>query len=322
MKIVVLDYKTLNPGDLNFDNLEKLGDVTLYKDTDPTDETEIIKRIGDADIIIVNKIIISKKIIEACKNLKYIGVFATGYNNIDIKTAKAHGIIVTNCPNYSTHAVSQFTIGLLLEICHNTYRHSMSVMNGDWIKANDFCYWNYPIIELYDKTMGIIGFGNIGKNTGRIAKALGMKIITSGSRPTEEGRQIAEYLTMDELFKKSDVIALHCPLNEKTKEMINKNSISKMKDGVIILNTARGGLINEYDFKEALESGKIYGAGIDTVSVEPMKSDNPLLGVKNLIITPHIAWASIDTRRRLLDIATSNVECFIKGEPINVVDNN
>lgn len=319
MKIVFLDYKTLNPGDLSFDELESLGDVILYRDTDVKNESEIIEKIGDAEAIIVNKVPISKNIIEKCNNLKYIGLCSTGYNDIDIVEAKKRHISVRNCPDYSTYAVSQFTIGLLLEICHNTYRHTESVMAGEWIKADDFCYWKHPVIELYGKTMGIVGFGNIGKNTGRIAKSLGMNVITSGSGPTDEGREIGEYVSFDELLEKSDVIALHCPLNEKTEKIINKDTISKMKNGVILLNTARGGLIDEADFREALDSGKIYAAGIDTVAVEPMLENNALRGAQNLLITPHIAWASLDTRKRLLDIIVGNLQSYMNGESINEV---
>lgn len=320
MKIVVMDYQSLNPGDLSFEELKKFGEVRLYPLTDINNEDEIIERIADAEVVIINKTPISKNVIEKCKNIKYIGILATGYNNVDLDSANENNIVVTNCPGYSTFAVSQFTIGLLLEICHNTYRHTESVRNGDWIRAKDFCYWNYPIIELYDKTMGIIGFGNIGKNTGKIAKSLGMKVITCGSKETEEGKSIGEYVTMEELLKKSDVIALHCPLTEDTKEIINKDSISKMKDGVIILNTARGGLINEKDFREALDCGKIYAAGVDTISKEPMEEKSELLGAKNLLITPHIAWASVDTRKRLLSIAIDNVDAFINNKPKNVVN--
>ena len=319
MKIVMLDYKTLNVGDLSFEELKALGDVELYENTDIENENEIIERIGDAKAIIVNKTPISKNVIERCKNLKYIGLCSTGYNNIDIEAANERGISVRNCPDYSTYAVSQFTIGLLLEICHNTYRHTQSVMSGDWIDAEDFCYWKYPVIELYGKTMGIIGFGDIGKNTGRIAKSLGMNVIATGSRPTKEGMDIGRYVPLDKLLRESDVTALHCPLNRDTERIINRETISKMKDGVILLNTARGGLIDEEDFRDALNSGKIYAAGIDTIAEEPMREDNVLLGAKNLLITPHIAWSSVDTRKRLLKMVVDNLNAYMKGESINEV---
>mgnify|MGYP001213362727 CR=1 FL=1 len=318
MKIVVLDGYTLNPGDLSWNELESFGDLLVY---DRTPKDMVVERIKDADAVFTNKTVISEDILSKCPNLKYIGVLATGYNVVDVKAANKRNITVTNVPTYGTDAVSQFTIALLLELCHRIGDHWKSVLDGDWTNSPEFCYWNYPLIELSGKTMGIIGFGKIGRGTARIAKALGMKVLAYDRNELAEDALdgLAKQTTFDELLKESDVISLHCPLFPKTEGMINKDSISKMKDGVMIINTARGPLIIEEDLKEALVSGKVAGAAVDVVSSEPIAKDNPLLSAPNIIITPHIAWAPIEARTRLMSIVVDNYRSFIQGKPINTV---
>ena len=320
MKIVVLDGHTENPGDLSWEGLEKIGDTTVYDRTSVNDKAEIIKRIGNAEIVIVNKTPISADVIDACKSIKYVGVLATGYNVVDIDAAKENGIVVCNIPTYGTTAVAQFAIALLLEVCHHIGHHSKAVHNGRWAESIDWCFWDYPLIELAGKTMGVIGFGRIGQATAKIAKALGMNIIAVDEYQNDTGKEIGEYVTLDELLAKSDVISLHCPLFPSTEGIINKDSIAKMKDGVIILNNSRGPLIVEQDLADALNSGKVYAAGLDVVSTEPITNDNPLLSAKNCIITPHISWAPKESRQRLMDIAVDNVNAFVNGSPVNVVN--
>ncbi|MBQ9581853.1 MAG: D-2-hydroxyacid dehydrogenase [Synergistaceae bacterium] len=320
MKIVILDGYTENPGDLSWKGIEAFGELKVYDRTPLDDDAEIIKRIGDADIAITNKTPINKKIIDACKNLKFISVLATGYNIVDVEYAKSKNIPVSNIPTYGTDAVGQFAIALLLEICHHVGHHDKAVKAGKWESCPDFCFWDYPLIELAGKTMGIIGFGRIGQKTGKIAKAIGMKVIAVDEYPNDFGKEIADYVTLDDLLAKSDVIALHCPLFESTKGIINKNSIAKMKDGVIILNNSRGPLIVEQDLADALNSGKVYAAGLDVVSTEPIKGDNPLLKAKNCFITPHISWAPKESRQRIMDMTVDNIKAFIDGSPVNVVN--
>jgi glycerate dehydrogenase len=315
-KIVVLDGYTENPGDLSWSGLEALGTLKVY---DRTPADKIIERIGDADVIYTNKTPISRATLDACANVRFIGVLATGYNVVDVDAAKEKGITVTNIPAYGTAAVGQFAIALLLEICHHIGHHNEAVHAGRWESNADWCFWDYPLIELADKTMGIIGFGRIGQATGRIAKALGMKVIAYDTFVSDTGKEIAQYVDMETILKTSDVIALHCPLFPETQGIINKASIAKMKDGVIIINNSRGPLIVEQDLADALNSGKVYAAGLDVVSTEPIKGDNPLLKAKNCIITPHISWASKESRQRLMDIAVENLAAFLKGNPINVV---
>ena len=321
MKIVVLDGYTENPGDLSWEEIGKYGELTVYDRTCVTDTQEIIRRIGDAEVVFTNKTPITKVVMDACPQMKFIGVLATGYNVVDCACAKERGIPVSNVPAYGTAAVGQFAIALLLEICHHIGHHSDSVHRGDWSGSADFCYWHYPLIELDGKTMGIIGFGKIGQTTGRIAKAMGMKILATGSRPTEGGRAIAEYVQLDTLLAQSDVIALHCPLFPETQGIINKNTIAKMKDGVILINNSRGPLIVEQDLYDALESGKVAAAGLDVASTEPIQSDNILLKAKNCIITPHISWAAKDCRQRIMDCSAENLRAYLDGRPINVVNN-
>lgn len=321
MKIVVLDGYTLNPGDLDWKGLESLGECTVYDRTSLTDTEEVIQRIGDAEVVYTNKTPLPEKVFEECKNLKFVGVLATGYNVVDIEAAKKRNIPVANIPTYGTAAVGQFAIALLLEICHHIGYHSKVVHEGKWAANPDWCFWDYPLIELDGKTMGIIGYGRIGQATGRIAQALGMTVLAYDSyrNPALES-DTCHYTELDELLSKSDVIALHCPLFPETEKIINKSTIGKMKNGVIILNNSRGQLINEQDLANALNSGKVAAAGLDVVSTEPIKSDNPLLTAKNCLITPHISWAPKESRKRLMDIAVSNLQEFLKGTPKNIVN--
>lgn len=318
MKIVVLDGYTENPGDLSWDELGALGELKIY---DRTPEEEIINRIGNAEIVITNKTPVSAATMEACPYIRYIGVLATGYNIVDTDTAKEKGIVVTNIPTYGTDAVGQFAIALLLEICHHIGHHNNAVHEGRWENNKDWCFWDYPLIELAGKTIGIIGFGRIGQVTGRIAQALGMKVLAYDSyQKPELENENCHYAALDDVFASSDVIALHCPLFPATQGMINKESIRKMKDGVIIINNSRGPLIVEQDLAEALVSGKVAAAGLDVVSTEPVRGDNPLLSAPNCIITPHISWAPKESRQRLMDIAVNNVKQFLEGVPVNVVN--
>jgi glycerate dehydrogenase len=267
-----------------------------------------------------NKTPITAEVISVCPSIRYIGVLATGYNVVDVAAARIRGITVCNIPAYGTDAVGQFAIALLLEICHHIGHHDKAVKDGRWEKSADWCFWDFPLIELAGKTMGIIGFGRIGQSTGRIAKALGMKVLAHDERPSKDGEALARYVDIDTIYTNSDVIALHCPLYPQTEGIINKHSISKMKDGVIVINNSRGPLIVEQDLADALNSGKVYAAGLDVVSTEPIQGDNPLLRAKNCIITPHISWAPKESRQRLMDIAVENLAAFIKGVPVNTVN--
>ena len=320
MKIVILDAYTENPGDLSCSGLEKLGDLTIYDRTSLTDETEIISRIGDAEIVLTNKTPVTRSVIESCPKLRFIAILATGYNIVDCACAREHGIPVSNVPAYGTAAVAQYAVALLLEVCCGVGRHSDSVHRGDWERSRDFCYWENPVIELNGKTIGIIGFGRIGQTVGAITKAMGMRVLACSPHPSEAGRAIAEYVSLDTLLAESDVISLHCPLFPETKEIINRESIAKMKDGVILVNNGRGGLVNERDLADALNSGKVYSAAVDVVSAEPIKSENPLLHAKNCFITPHISWTSKECRQRVMDCTEKNVRAFLDGVPVNVVN--
>ena len=320
MKIVVLDGYTENPGDLSWDALKEFGELVVYDRTPVDNDEEIISRIGDAEVVYTNKTPINKHVIDTCKNMKMISLLATGYNVVDYQYAKEKGIPVTNVPTYGTASVGQFAMALLLEICHHIGHHNETVHEGKWQNQEDWCYWDYPVIELDNKTMGIIGFGKIGQTTGKLAKAMGMHVLAYDSYPNETGKAIAEYVSLDELLEKSDVIALHCPLFPETEGIINKENIAKMKDGVIILNNARGPLVVEQDLADALNSGKVYAAGLDVVSTEPIKGDNPLLKAKNCIITPHISWAPKESRQRIMDCAYENLKAYVEGTPQNVVN--
>ena len=318
MKIVILDGYTLNPGDLSWAELEQLGQLTVYDRTEPA---AVAGRIGDADIVFTNKTPITAETIGSCPNLRWIGVLATGYNIVDVEAASTRNIPVSNIPTYGTNAVAQFAIAQLLELCHHIGDHSRSVAQGDWNKCPDWCYWNTPLIELAGKTMGIIGFGRIGQQTAAIAKALGMTILANDSyhNPALEG-DLCHYCDLDTLLAQSDVISLHCPLLPSTQGIINKDTIAKMKDGVMLLNTSRGPLIIEEDLAQALNSGKVGGAACDVVSTEPILPNNPLLQAKNILITPHMAWAPKESRARLMGIATQNLKSYLLGNPVNIVN--
>ena len=318
MKIVVLDGYTLNPGDISWEGMEALGEVTVYDRTKPE---EVVERIGDAEVVYTNKTPITRDTLDQCGNIRFIGVLATGYNIIDIEAAKEKGIPVSNIPTYGTAAVSQFAIALLLELCHHIGEHSDAVKNGEWTSNPDWCFWKYPLVELAGKTMGIVGFGRIGQDTGKIAQALGMKVLAFDAykRPELES-ETCRYADLDTLLAESDVISLHCPLFPDTEGIINKDTIAMMKTGVMIINDSRGPLIVEEDLRDALNSGKVAGAALDVVSTEPIKMDNPLLSAKNVILTPHIAWAPKESRQRLMDIAVENLQCFVDGAPQNVVN--
>lgn len=320
MKIVILDGYTENPGDLSWDKLREFGDLTVYDRTPVDDEEEIIKRIGDAEVVFTNKTPVSRKVIDACPNMRMISMLATGYNVVDYTYAKEKGIPVTNVPTYGTASVGQFAIALLLEICHHIGHHDRTVHEGKWEHCEDWCYWDYPLIELDHKTMGVIGFGRIGQTTGKLAKALGMRVLAYDSYPNETGKQIAEYVDLGTLLAQSDVIALHCPLFPDTEGIINKDNIAKMKDGVILINNSRGPLVVEQDLADALNAGKVAAAGLDVVSTEPIKGDNPLLKAKNCIITPHISWAPKESRQRIMDCAYENLKAYADGRPVNVVN--
>ena len=320
MKIVVLDGYTENPGDLSWEELGKLGELTVYDRTSLTDEAEAIARIGDAEIVFTNKTPITRKVLDACPGIRFISLLATGYNCVDYAYAREKGIPVTNVPTYGTASVGQFAIALLLEICHHIGHHDASVHAGNWERCADWCYWDYPLIELDGKTMGIIGFGRIGQTTGRIARAMGMEVLAYDRHPSDAGRAIAEYVDLDALLSRSDVVALHCPLFPETEGIINRETIAKMKDGAILLNNSRGPLVVEQDLADALNAGKLAAAGLDVVSTEPIRGDNPLLNAKNCIITPHISWAPKESRQRIMDCAVSNVKAFLAGSPVNVVN--
>ena len=320
MKIVVLDGYTENPGDLSWAELEKLGQLTVYDRTAYGESPLIAQRIGDAEVIVTNKTPISQQTLEQCPNLKLIAVLATGYNVIDCAAARKKGISVVNVPTYGTASVSQYSIALLLEICHHIGHHDQSVHAGNWANNADWCYWDYPLIELEGKTMGIIGFGRIGQAEGRIARALGMRVLAYDLYPSDSGRAIGEYVDLDALYRQSDVISLHCNLTPENTRMINKDSIAKMKDGVILINNARGQLIDEQDVADALNSGKLAAAGLDVVYTEPIREDNPLLKAKNCIITPHISWAPRESRQRIMDVTAENIRAFLAGRPQNVVN--
>jgi glycerate dehydrogenase len=317
MEIVVLDGFTENPGDLSWSGIEAFGKTTIHDRTGPAD---IVKRIGAADVVITNKTPLSRGTLDACPNIRFIALLSTGYDVVDLVAAREKGIIVSHVPTYGTDAVGQFAIALLLEITSRVAHHVKAVKRGRWTSCPDFCFWDYPLMELSGKTMGIIGFGRIGQATGRIARALGMRVLACDTCPTESGKALGEYVALDELFAGSDVIALHCNLTPETRGIIRKENIARMKDGVIIINNSRGPLVVEQELADALKSGKVFAAGLDVVSTEPISADNPLLKAKNCLITPHISWAPIECRQRIMDITTGNLAAFVKGQPVNVVN--
>jgi len=318
MKIVILDGRGLNPGDLDYSCFDQFGQVTIYERTDSEDEA--IARIGDHEIVLVNKVPVTERLLAACPNIKLICVQATGYNIVDTEACARRGIPVTNVPSYGTAAVAQFTLALMLEMCHRIGLHNHSVHNGDWCKAETFCYWLTPQMELAGKTLGIIGFGRIGQAVAKLASAFGMKVLAYNRTQSDAGRLLAEYVDLDTLLAQSDFVSLHCPQTPETVKLINAGTISKMKDGAMLVNTARGGLVDEAALVEALSSGKLRYAAVDVVSQEPMTADNALLKTRKCIITPHIAWAPVESRQRLLDTVVENVRCFLNGTPQNVVN--
>lgn len=318
MKIVVLDGYTLNPGDLSWDALEKLGDVVLYDRTPPD---KVLERSRGAEVLLTNKTPLEEDIINKLPDLKYIGLLATGYNVVDIEAAKKRGVMVTNVPGYGTNSVVQMTFALLLELTFRVQHHSNSVMSGKWSKSADWCYWEFPLVELAGKTMGIIGFGNIGQKVGDVATAFGMNIIGSSKPQTDQShRKNFRWAEIPELLEQSDVVSIHCPLFPETKGLINKESLRRMKRSAYLLNTSRGPIVIDEDLADALNNDIIAGAGIDVLSKEPPDIDNPLFNAKNCLITPHIAWATKESRSRLLDIVVNNLSAYVKGKPINVVN--
>ncbi len=319
MKIVVLDGYTLNPGDLSWEAMREVGELTLY---DRTPEEKVVERSADAEIVLLNKTIMSRESIESLPKLHYIGVLATGYNVVDVEAAGNHGIPVCNVPTYGTTAVAQMVFALLLELCHHVQRHSDAVKEGRWSAQPDYCFWDYPLIELSGKTMGIIGFGRIGRQTAGIANAMGMTVIAHD--PFEKDPPDYPRFTwagLDELLHKSDVVSLHCPQTKENTGMINAKSLSKMKHSAFLINASRGGLVVDADVAEALRIGTIAGAAVDVVSShEPPAPDNPLLSARNCIVTPHIAWATKESRERLMKTAVENVRLFQQGKPQNIVN--
>ena len=313
MKIVILEGNAVNPGDLSWDVFQDFGSVTVYPRTNPE---EAVERIGDAEIIFINKFPVTANLLDACPSVKLICVLATGYNVVDCQAAKERGVTVCNVPAYGTAAVAQFTVSLLLELCHRIGHHSQVVHQGKWSACPDFCFWDTPQMELAGKTLGIIGYGRIGQAVARIAQALGMEILAY-TRTPKAGN---EYVDLDTLLAKSDVISLHCPLTADNAAFINESTIAKMKDGAILLNTARGGLINEQALANALKSGKLRGAAVDVVSAEPISPSNPLLSAPNCILTPHMAWAPNESRQRIIDCTYQSICSFLNGQPVNVVN--
>lgn len=322
LKIVILDEYPLSMGELSWDELKEYGDLKIYDGRDhvKADTKKTIEKSRDAEIVFTNKVIIDREVIDSLPNLKYIGVLATGYNVVDTTYANKKGITVANVPSYGTDAVAQMCFSLILHITNHVAYHNDQVKDGEWSKRNEWCFWDYPLVELKDKTIGIIGYGSIGRKIGEIAKAFGMKVLATANHPKNELEDSKmKYVNLDVLLKESDIISLNCPLTEDTEDMINKDSIEKMKDGVIIVNTSRGGLIVEEDLSNAIKRGKIKGAALDVVQNEPIEEDNPLLKLENVIITPHISWAPVETRHRLMGIAIDNFKSFVEGNPINII---
>lgn len=318
MKLVVLDGYTLNPGDLSWDGIKKIGNLEVH---DRTPESLILERCKGAEIIFTNKTPLRESVLSQLPELKYIGVLATGYNVVDVDYAKTRGIAVANIPGYGTASVVQMTFALLLELCQHVQSHSDSVRKGDWAASPDFCYWNYPLIELEGKSIGIIGFGSIGQKVADIATAFGMNIIGfSRTRSDQSHRKNFKWAELNDLLKESDVVSVHCPLFPETQGIINKDSLKLMKRTAFFLNTSRGPLMMDQDLADALNQGIIAGAGIDVLSVEPPSEDNPLFKAKNCLITPHIAWATKEARSRLMGIAENNLSSFLNQKPVNIVN--
>lgn len=317
MKIVVLDGYTLNPGDLTWEAFKALGEFETH-DRTPTALT--VGRARDAEIVLTNKTLLDRAVIAALPRLRYIGVLATGYNVVDIEAARERGVPVTNVPEYGTPNVAQAAFALLLELTNRTGHHAQTVSEGRWTAATDFCYWDFPLMELHGLTLGIVGYGRIGQAVGRIGRAFGMKVLVLDASATRIGGAEARFVDLDTLFRESDVVSLHCPLTPETKELINAARLAKMKPTAFLINTARGGLVNETALADALNHGRLAGAGLDVLSIEPPPADNPLLRAKNCIITPHIAWATLNARARLMQVATDNLRAWLEGRPQNVVN--
>ena len=317
MKIINLDASALNPGDLSWDVLNQFGEVTLYPKTES--EELAIERIGDQEIVLTNKVPITESLLAACPNIKLICIQATGYNIVDTAACAKRGIPVCNVPDYGTAAVAQFTMALMLELCHRIGHHDAVVHQGKWCASPTFCFWDTPQMELGGKTLGIIGFGRIGQAVAKLAQAFGMRVITHSRSRKENGLDV-EYVDIDTLLAQSDFVSLHCPLTSVNAQMVNAEFISKMKNGAFLINTARGGLLDEQAVADALTAGKLAGAAVDVVTEEPMKTYNPLLTCPNCIITPHIAWAPKESRQRLLDCCVENIRAFLRGKPQNVVN--
>lgn len=318
MKMVVLDGYTTNPGDLSWEGLEQFGDLTIY---DRTPAEKIVERCKDAEIVFTNKTPLSADTIKKLPSLKYIGVLATGYNVVDVEAAAEQGVVATNAAGYSTESVAQLTFSLILELCHRVQRHSDSVKDGKWARSADFCFWDYPLMELSGKTIGIIGFGTIGEQVADVATGLGMKVLGSKRTHTDQShRPNFQWAEVPELLKKSDIVSIHCPLTPETEGMINKKSLETMKRSAFLINTGRGPIVVEQDLADALNTGVIAGAGLDVLGSEPPPEHNPLFGAKNCLITPHIAWATRESRARLLDIVEENLSSFLDGNPVNVIN--
>ncbi|TVQ73474.1 MAG: D-2-hydroxyacid dehydrogenase [Balneolaceae bacterium] len=318
VKIVVLDGYTLNPGDISWEGFQKLGDVIVH---DRTPDDQIVTRAKGASILLTNKTPLDRNTFDNLSDLKYVGVLATGFNVVDIVAARKHGVIVTNTPGYGTTSVAQMTFALLLDLCNHVKEHSDAVKQGKWAKVGDFCFWDQPLVELAGKTMGIIGFGNIGGKVGDIAAAFGMKIVAYDKNQTDQShRTDFRWVEIPELLKQSDVVSIHAPLTPENESLINEKTLGLMKKNALLINTARGPIIDEQALAAALNSGKIAGAGLDVLSVEPPTSDNPLLGARNCLTTPHISWATLEARSRLMDIAVNNLRAYLHGNPQNIVN--
>ena len=316
-KIVVLDGYTLNPGDLSWKDLEALGQCTFYERTGPG---EILSRAEGAEIVLTNKTVLSSDVIEKLPALKYVGVLATGYNIVDVEAASDRGVIVTNVPAYGTQSVAQLVFAHLLNLTHQVGHHAETVRNGRWVSSVDFCYWDTPLIELAGLTMGIIGFGRIGQTTAKLASAFGMKVVAYDIVQPASIPEGCEFVGLEDVLRRSDVISLHCPLTDQTEKIVNEQRLALMKKTAFLINTSRGPLVDEQALADALNSGRIAGAGLDVLSSEPPKKDNPLLQAENCFITPHIAWATRSARERLLKVVVDNVAAFLSGKPRNVVN--
>ena len=317
MKIVVLDGYGVNPGDLSWEKLKQLGELTVYERTAPED---VVKRTEEADVVLTNKVVLSADVMNRLPKLKYIGVLATGYNVVDTEAARAHGVVVTNIPAYSTDSVVQMTFAHILNITNRVAHYARENREGKWVKSKDFCYWDTPLLELSGLTLGVVGLGNIGMKVARVARTLGMEVYAATSKSSSSLPEGIQKTTFKGLLGVCDVLTLHCPLTPDTRELVNAKTLQMMKRGAIVINTGRGPLVNENDVAEALRSGQLAAYGADVMCQEPPLADNPLLREPNAFITPHVAWATVDARKRLITIAVENIKAFIEGKPVNVVD--